>query len=106
MFEDKRSASRFKTLLEAEIRPRKISPRNIAGVITNYSYDGLTFISEDFSPRPKEILEITTKNNLKDTNSHAVGEIVWHKQVHTRCYVGLKIKEASHSFTSDLSHKR
>jgi len=93
MLEDKRCSLRYETLLDAEIKTHKISYRHIPGVIINYSDDGLNFISEDFNPKPKEIVELKIKHSVKDTNSHVVGEIVWYKHVHTRCFVGLKIKE-------------
>jgi hypothetical protein len=93
MLEDKRYSIRYETLLDAEIKTHKIPYIHIPCVIRNYSYDGLNFISEDFNPKPKEILELKIKHSVKDTISHVVGEIVWYKHVNTRCYVGLKIKK-------------
>lgn len=92
MLKEKRYSIRYETLLDAEIKTQKIPYRQIPGVIRNYSYDGLNFISEDFNPKPKDILELKIKHSVRNTTSHAVGEIVWYQHVNTRCYVGLKIK--------------
>jgi hypothetical protein len=93
MSEEKRSSIRHETLLDAEIRSSKIPYRFFPGVVRNYSHDGLNFISEDFNPEPKEVLELKIKHSVHKTHSHAIGEIVWYEHVNTRCYVGLKIKE-------------
>ena len=93
MLKEKRYSIRYESLLDTEINTHKIAYRHIPGLIINYSYDGLNFISEDFNPKPKDILELNIKNSVKNTNSHALGEIVWYQHVNTRCYVGLKIKD-------------
>jgi hypothetical protein len=93
MLEEKRYSIRYETLLDAEIKTCKISYRLIPGVIRNYSSGGLNFISEDFNPEPKDILELKIKHSVQDTHNHAVGEIIWYQYVNTRCYVGLRIKE-------------
>ena len=93
MSEEKRFSVRHETLLDAEIITSKVPCRYIPGVIRNYSHDGLNFISEDFNPEPKEVLELKIKHSVQDAHSHAVGEIIWYQHVNTRCYVGLKIKE-------------
>jgi len=93
MSEEKRSSIRHEILLDAEIKTSKIPYRYFPGVIRNYSHDGLNFISEDFNPEPKEILELKIRCSAQDTYSYAIGEIVWYQHVKTRCYVGLRIKE-------------
>jgi len=90
---EKRSSVRHEIILEAEIKTSKIPYRYFPGVIRNYSQDGLNFISEDFNPEPKDILELKIRRSVQDTYSHAIGEIVWYQHVNTRCYVGLKLKK-------------
>jgi len=92
MSEEKRSSLRHEILLDAEIKTTRVPFRYFPGVIRNYSHDGLNFISEDFNPEPREIVELKIKHPVQDTYSHAIGEIVWYQYVHTRCYVGLRIK--------------
>lgn len=93
MSEEKRSSLRHEILLDAEIKTTRIPFRYFPGVIRNYSHDGLNFISEDFHPEPKEILELKIKHSFQDAYSHAICEIVWYQHVKTRCYVGLRIKK-------------
>jgi hypothetical protein len=102
MFGDKRRSIRFKTFLNAEIRPQKNPSEFLPGVVRNFSYDGLNFISEDFNPEPKDTLKLIIKHPVRGTNIYALGDIVWNKQVNTRCYVGLKIKEMDEKLRIEL----
>jgi len=97
MLGDKRNYIRFKTLLNLEVKPYQISSEYLHGIVTNFSYDGLSFIieilPENFNLEPKETLELIIKHPAKDANISAFGEIVWKRQVNDRCCVGLKIRE-------------
>lgn len=102
MLHDKRKFIRFKTYLNLELKPQKEATDYLFGITRNFSQEGLSFVSENFSFEPKKTIELKVKHPQKDSFVSVLGDVVWKKHVRDRCLAGIKIRDMDKEVKSEI----
>ncbi|UCD34165.1 MAG: PilZ domain-containing protein [Nitrospiraceae bacterium] len=88
-----RQSMRFHLHLDIELRPVNMTTEYIAGVTSNVSRDGLSFVSENFKSAPHEVLEIRIRHPRNASPVALTGDMVWKRAVRDRCLAGVRIRD-------------
>ncbi len=91
--EEKRRFLRFDVLLNIEFKTPEGRDYYTAGLMRNFSRQGLSFITQQTNLSPNQDLELKFKLPNKDVLVACRGEIVWEEDKGKNSLVGIRLKE-------------
>ncbi len=90
---ERRRFKRFDAPLDAQFKPSENPSEPAAGIIKNFSREGLCLESENLDMNLNETIELRVKLPRRDAFVHVLGDIKWNEQTGANCLTGIKIKE-------------
>ena len=102
MITEKRKFIRFDIPLNVELMPSGDTSGYAMGITRNFSREGLALVSQDFDFKPAETIELRLSLPEKEMFVHVLGDVVWKKNVETKCLTGVKLRNMDKEVKSEI----
>jgi c-di-GMP-binding flagellar brake protein YcgR len=99
---ERRKFIRFDIPLNVELMLLGDTSGYTMGVTRNFSREGLALVSQNFDLKPKETIHLRLNLPEKDTFVPVWGDIMWKKQLETKCWAGIKFREMDKETKSEI----
>ncbi len=97
-----RKFMRFNIYLDIELNSTKEVTEYLDGVTRNISFEGFSFVSENFNVKPKEKIKFSIKHPRKDMFVSVLGDIIWKRQVGDKCLMGVIIRDIENEIKDEI----
>ena len=100
--DEKRKFIRFSLNVQLQLKPAMPGVNFMDGLTRNFSREGFSFVSENFTPGTDKTLEFMLTHPLKDIVVPVLGDVMWQSTIHGKSLAGIKFKQIESEFKVEI----